>query len=742
MKKYRLLLIPFICFLFLKLPLLNPWAYSEVTEEVFLDKVFTEEQIREIWGDYFLTLSTNQGKNLIKLYNNKSLVLTIEGIYQAHAWEKDYLWLATADYLYKISLHSFQAEKEAHSYGTINQMQIHDANLWLVGEKDNDALIVKMNYAFAELKTYSFGGEAFEQFTHLLWLNDIPYVIGQKDAHSLNGPFANVGSQGERKPFVCRLNRDFQIEQSVYFNHEAGSEHSFDAYINATGIYFLLQTKSAYHYYRLALDLTCTEHILWNDLEKIRGILSPSGFFVLLKETTEGVFWDVANQMVEDDKTIAKGQLIDFGIEEGCLVAYLKNGEEIIKKTIEEYHINQNEPLFLSYLDEEDLTKNIDVESYFEPLTVKVKEVDPFFVKTLPGEYLATYVVNRLNKKTIELTQKVIVLPYVNVINQGVYGIPFTLAFFGKGHLNGERILSGYTIETPGEYELVILDGYGFEETFLFYVVDNYPRKGGHILADYYVEKGKSVSVQVELAFFVEISQIIVNGSSHPFTQNDKTLMLELFPNEEGVTAFEITQAISNQGQVIPINKTLRTAVLRKAPEIIVKEEATDALKLTFDVRDPDNSLAALELVVYKNNQAIVTKQIFLVNEKLDLNLPEKGIYRIEINSLVERGNGIMQRKQLFIYQGYFAKTKVSFANITFNRSGRLIEEVILEVDTTSKSINPQEITVLSQNITSRYQKKSNYFTLTISLGLTALIVVLFGVNLLKKRRDKFREND
>ena len=28
---------------------------------------------------------------------------------------------------------------------------------------------------------------------------------------------------------------------------------------------------------------------------------------------------------------------------------------------------------------DEDLTKNIDVESYFEPLTVKVKEVDPFW---------------------------------------------------------------------------------------------------------------------------------------------------------------------------------------------------------------------------------------------------------------------------------------------------------------------------------------------------------------------------
>ena len=40
------------------------------------------------------------------------------------------------------------------------------------------------------------------------------------------------------------------------------------------------------------------------------------------------MFWDVANQMVEDDKTIAKGQLIDFGIEEGCLVAYLKTAKK------------------------------------------------------------------------------------------------------------------------------------------------------------------------------------------------------------------------------------------------------------------------------------------------------------------------------------------------------------------------------------------------------------------------------
>ena len=54
----------------------------------------------------------------------------------------------------------------------------------------------------------------------------------------------------------------------------------------------------------MKLGICCTEHILWNDLEKIRGILSPVVLFV--KGTTEGVFWDMANQMVEDDKTIAR----------------------------------------------------------------------------------------------------------------------------------------------------------------------------------------------------------------------------------------------------------------------------------------------------------------------------------------------------------------------------------------------------------------------------------------------------
>ena len=192
------------------------------------------------------------------------------------------------------------------------------------------------------------------------------------------------------------------------------------------------------------------------------------------------------------------------------------------------------------------------MESYFEPLTVSVKEVDPYFEKTMPGEYEATFNINRLNGQTLELKQKITVLPYVNVIDQGIYGLPFTLAFFGKGYLNGERIHSGYIIETPGEYELVILDGYGRETTYRFYAVANYPRKNGHIPADYYVEKGEKVSVRVELENPAEIDRIIVNGSSHPFTQSGKTLFLELTPGEGGLSVFEITEVFQIRVKLSP----------------------------------------------------------------------------------------------------------------------------------------------------------------------------------------------
>ena len=305
----------------------------------------------------------------------------------------------------------------------------------------------------------------------------------------------------------------------------------------------------------------------------------------------------------------------------------------------------------------------------------------------MPGEYEATFNINRLNGQTLELKQKITVLPYVNVIDQGIYGLPFTLAFFGKGYLNGERIHSGYIIETPGEYELVILDGYGRETTYRFYAVANYPRKNGHIPADYYVEKGEKVSVRVELENPAEIDRIIVNGSSHPFTQSGKTLFLELTPGEGGLSVFEITEAFSNQGQVIPVNQTIRVAVLRAVPEIIVKEETGDNLKLSFDIADSDNALAALEMVVYKDSQALSARLIFLENDTLSVSLPEKGIYRVEINALVERRN---LAKQLFSYKGDFSKPNVTFAS-SFERTGRIIESAGLEV-MPAKAMTPQKL--------------------------------------------------
>jgi hypothetical protein len=249
MKNLRFLLIPLFCLMFIKGPLLKAFAQSEISEEVYLNQVFDEEEIIDIQGEVVLTVFRNSDKNYVKLYRNGFLVKTIEGSYQTHTWDNDYLWLATADSFYKINRQSFQAEIGANAFGKVNQLQLRESDLWLVGEKSNNAIIARLDYAFKELKTYYFGGDAFEEFTALFWFDDIPYVFGQKDAHSLNGPFAHVGSKGERKPFVARLNKSFQIEQTVYFNHESGDERLYDAYFSEKGLFFLVKTKSTFHYY-------------------------------------------------------------------------------------------------------------------------------------------------------------------------------------------------------------------------------------------------------------------------------------------------------------------------------------------------------------------------------------------------------------------------------------------------------------------------------------------------------------
>nr|HPN90692.1 hypothetical protein [Bacilli bacterium] len=80
--------------------------------------------------------------------------------------------------------------------------------------------------------------------------------------------------------------------------------------------------------------------------------------------------------------------------------------------------------------------------------------------------------------------------------------------------------------------------------------------------------------------------------------------------------------------------------------------------------------------------------------------------------------------------------------SLSFERTGRIIESAGLEVNAPAKAMTPQEITVLSQNITSRYQNKGSLLPLIVSLGFTGLIIVLFGVNYFKKKRAKNTQND
>ena len=92
----------------------------------------------------------------------------------------------------------------------------------------------------------------------------------------------------------------------------------------------------------------------------------------------------------------------------------------------------------------------------------------------MSGEYIATYKALKLDGSILEHSTKIIVKPYVNIINNGIYSTGSRLYFFGNGVLDGATITSGYQLNNEGKHQLSITNIQGEKEEFTIYVVDNY----------------------------------------------------------------------------------------------------------------------------------------------------------------------------------------------------------------------------------------------------------------------------
>ena len=94
--------------------------------------------------------------------------------------------------------------------------------IYLVGTKNSDAVIIKLNYKLEIIKEILLGGEGNEQFVNVNVISNKLYIIGEKDAVSNNSIFKNVGSENTKKVFIIKY--DEELEKELYFNFSEEDE--------------------------------------------------------------------------------------------------------------------------------------------------------------------------------------------------------------------------------------------------------------------------------------------------------------------------------------------------------------------------------------------------------------------------------------------------------------------------------------------------------------------------------------
>jgi hypothetical protein len=157
-------------------------------------------------------------------------------------------------------------------------------------------------------------------------------------------------------------------------------------------------------------------------------------------------------------------------------------------------------------------TSHFKVESWFEVLEFNLDYTIPYFDKNICGVYDAFYVSYRENGTTININTNIIIKPYTNFIDGGVYNKGKVLEFLGYAKINNTGIYYGTSLEQTGEYIIEIIDCNLNSTFYKLKIVDDYYYKQNDdfIPSDIYINYNESAS----LRFYVK------NHHTIPHRQN------------------------------------------------------------------------------------------------------------------------------------------------------------------------------------------------------------------------------
>lgn len=693
-------------------------VFEEIEEAIYISEFNTCQIIDE---DVYVL----NGKTYFTKYDK-----VIDGTLISY-FEKDQFLYMLYKQNYKYCIEKFSSLLGNSSYLYYNEkltkIIYHNDLIYVIGNMNDDASLYIYDLDLQQISKYYYGGDAYETFNDIYFFNDCIYLVGLKNGISHNSDFANSGNASDLKTFIVKLDNDYKINNAFYINEQTKEETVVNVYFIKDKIYILLKDYN-YKYYQYVLGLNLeiyekymvTNYVAANSLYLVKSFNIENEKIYLYIDNNNLYYGVFTNKLIY--QSILKNdvdKVLYATIKEGKLIVYYKLNNQVYKQKISMYleeeinekvvHYNDN-----SYYD----TSHFKVKSYFTPLDFEYNESNEIsFNKS--GVYNAKYTAKISDDYSITITTPYRVLPFINVINEGIYNKGYKLEFSDNLYIDERRIYNGEALDTEGTYHLTHITSTDTYHYTIYIISDYYKDFTSNTeFADVELLKGDKYVYNINLSSEKIVKKIIVNGKDFPFKQvHNKIILVFDETLQVGVKSYSIDYIEFNDGSIYEISEEIRIKVIKELPKINIY---TENQKIIYDVFDIDKSITDIVVKYYNGETQVATDKTYLKDYQVGF---LSSYSKVEVVMVYEDLRGTTYETLLFSLSGR-SKKDTNLFELKFIFDNEVIDKIKIENINTSR-LELTDASIKELSVTNELKIEKNTTFIYIIIGSTTLFIVI-----------------
>ncbi len=643
--------------------------------------------------------------------------------------------------LYKIDITTNEKTSLSLGYDAFDMMLVNDL-IYVVGTKDNDAILYIYNLNLTSLSKYIYGGEGYEAFKYIYLAGDIIYLFGEKSGISHNSPFQNVGNLEDTKAFVVTLDSEFHLNKGFYINEHTNKESFTSIICHDDEFYFIIKdAKNVFYQYHLNKELLLVEHYNLGSIFTFDDIVLVDNYLINEAKVYVYIFNHKLYYSIYDGNIIHDylikidvEKLIDAQINNGHLQIYYQSNQNIYLSDLSMYYFKVKNEKVVTYKDPTYLdTDHFVAMSYFEKLDFVYDEaLNSDISLNNSAKYLATYTATANDGNTYSLKVPYIVKPYLNVIDQGIYEKGYVLEFTDELYLNEEKLYKGEVLDKVGQFKLKHVTKEGIKE-YTIYIKDKYYKDLTFNHYDVLLTQNIKDCYQYNITLNVDkkVKKIYVNDESFAFLQDGKNILLEFSSNYYGITSYRINYLEFDDGTIYELNKDITIKTKKDPPSLALNYQDHNII---YQVNDDDEAILDVIVKYYENDKLLHIEKTYL--EDYQINYVSKA-NRVEVLLQYELATSNIYESMLFSTNIDKLKKDNKLFSLTFTWQDNTLENITIN-SFNQKAITFTNATVFDTSLDKTFIKETNNLYIYLIIIFTIIMVISsIIIFILKKKKAK-----